>query len=141
MAIKELGGVFVRVTNLERSIPFYSALGLRLRGIEDWNPGRGATFFISPEHDGWPLLTLVESDDLQVLKYPPFNLNSVGVRDMHRDLQAQGFKVSELEEWRSPWNDHCLFDVFDPDGNMICLIEVTPIEQKEPAAAGSITIN
>lgn len=133
MAVKELGGVFVHVTNLERSIPFYEALGLRLRGIEDWNPGRGATFFISPEHDGCPLLTLVESEHVQVLKHPPFNLNSVNVKEMHGELIAKGIKVSELEEWTSPWNHHSLFDAFDPDGHMICLIEVTPIEQKQHA--------
>lgn len=67
MPVKSLGGIFIRVTNLEQSITFYSALGLRLRGIEEWDPGRGATFFPNPEHDGWPLMTLIESAEVQGL--------------------------------------------------------------------------
>lgn len=35
MSIQQIGGIFIRVRNLENSIDFYSnLLGLRLRGIE-----------------------------------------------------------------------------------------------------------
>lgn len=127
MGVQSLGSVFVRVTNLENSIPFYSALGLHCRGIENWDPGRGATFFFNQNHDGWPLLTLIETDDVQVLDHPAYNLNSTNVRDMHRDLELSGYKLKPLEEWTSPWNHHVMFDVCDPDGHMINIIEVTPV--------------
>lgn len=127
MPVKLLGGIFIRVTHLEQSISFYSALGLRLRGIEEWDPGRGATFFPSPEHDGWPLMTLIESDKVQVLEHPVFSLNATDVKEMHKLLGLKGFKVTELEEWTSPWNHHYMFDVYDPDGHPITLIEVTPL--------------
>lgn len=37
MPIQQIGGLFVPVSNLERSIQFYTEiLGLVCRGIEDW---------------------------------------------------------------------------------------------------------
>lgn len=129
MGVQSLGAIFVRVRNLENSIPFYSALGLRLRGIEDWDPGRGATFFLAQDHDGWPLLTLIESDDVRTTGVHHFGLNSANVRDMHRDLKLSGYEVTPLSEWESPWNHHLMFDVNDPDGHVINIIEVTPLNQ------------
>lgn len=129
MSVKFLGGIFIQVTNLERSIPFYSdVLGLRLRGIEQWDPGRGATFFLNAEHDGWPLLTLIEEDQVQILKHPPFNLSSTNVAEMHHSLIARGMQVTDLEEWDSPYNHHVMFDIYDPDGHPINIIEMTPIK-------------
>ncbi|MBD3922064.1 VOC family protein [Paenibacillus sp. PR3] len=130
MGAQSLGAVFIRVTNLENSIPFYSALGLRFRGIEEWNPGRGATFFLAPDHDGFPLMTLIESDQVQVLEFPSYNLNATHVKDMYRDLELSGYKLKPIEEWTSPWNHHIMFDVCDPDGHMINIIEVIPINTK-----------
>ena len=127
MGAQSLGAIFIRVRNLENSIPFYSALGLRFRGIEEWNPGRGATFFLAPDHDGFPLMTLVESEQVQVLDYPAFNLNATHVREMYRDLELSGYKLKPIEEWTSPCNHHIMFDVCDPDGHMINIIEVIPI--------------
>ncbi|REE83875.1 hypothetical protein A8990_11654 [Paenibacillus taihuensis] len=128
MGAQSLGAIFIRVTNLENSIPFYSALGLRFRGIEEWDPGRGATFFLAPDHDGFPLMTLIESDQVQVVDYPSYNLNSTHVRDMYRDLELSGYKLKPIEEWTSPWNHHIMFDVQDPDGHLINIIEVIPIQ-------------
>ncbi|BBH20584.1 hypothetical protein Back11_19290 [Paenibacillus baekrokdamisoli] len=130
MGVQTLGSVFVRVTSLENSIPFYSALGLRCRGIENWDPGRGATFFFTQDQGGWPLLTLVESEQVQVLDYHSYNLNATNVREMYRDLDLSGYKLKPIVEWTSPWNHHIMFDVCDPDGHVINIIEVIPIESK-----------
>lgn len=134
MGVQSLGAIFIRVTSLENSIPFYSALGLRFRGIEDWDPGRAATFYLAQDHDGWPLLTLVESDHVQVQDYHSYNLNAVNVIEMYRDLELSGYKLKPIEEWTSPWNHHIMFDVYDPDGHVINIIEVIPIETQLPVA-------
>lgn len=128
MSIHQIGGVFIRVRNLENSIDFYSnLLGLRLRGIEQWENGRGATFFTDTENGRLPLLTLVESDHVQVLSYPFFNLVTKKAADMHQVIQKEGHNVSELKKWSSEWNDHLMFDVYDPDGHTLNIIEITPI--------------
>lgn len=114
MGAQSLGAVFLRVSKLENSIPFYSALGLRFRGIENWDPGRGATFFLAADHDGFPLMTLIESDHVQTLDYHSFNLNAKNLREMHRDLRLSGYRVTPIEEWSSPWNHHLMFDVATP---------------------------
>ncbi|QHW31342.1 VOC family protein [Paenibacillus rhizovicinus] len=131
MGVHSLGAIFIRVSNLENSIPFYSALGLRFRGIEDWDPGRAATFYLLPDHDGFPLMTLVESDKVQVLEYHSYNLNATNVREIYRDLELSGYKLRPVEEWSSPWNHHIMFDVYDPDGHPINIIEVIPINQAQ----------
>lgn len=132
MAVQHLGAFFIRVTNLERSIEFYEGiLGLRLRGIEHWGPEeRGATFLMNPDNDGWPLLTLIESDDLQVMAYPLYGLVATNAVEMHQSMREKGLKVTPLAEWTSPWNHHVTFDVHDPDGHPVNLTEVTPINSE-----------
>jgi lactoylglutathione lyase len=129
MPVHFLGAIFIRVTNLERSIDFYSnILGIRFRGIEHWNPGRGATFFLHPDQDVWPLMTLIEVEKVQTLEYPAFNLNSTNVVEMQATLQSLGFHVSNLEEWTASVNHHIMFDIHDPDGHPINIIEVIPLK-------------
>lgn len=49
---------------------------------------------------------------------------------MYESLNSNGHKVTDLEEWTSKWNHHICFDVFDPDGHPINIIEMQPLEQK-----------
>lgn len=119
MSVNFMGAVFLRVTNLEESLRFYSdVLGLQLRNIEDC--GRIANYIIG---ENSPLLTLIKSDVVQAHGYPTFNLNCNNVLELHEQLTSQGVKVSSINNWSSDMNVHIDFDVFDPDGNAINLIE------------------
>ncbi|MBP1993048.1 VOC family protein [Paenibacillus eucommiae] len=131
MPIQQLGSVFLPVSNLEQSIVFYTEiLGLVCRGIEDWGDGsRGATLFCDPHPDHAALLTLAEmKGSIPVYERPVFNFKCISVPEMHADLKLRGCRVTELESWDSPWNHHVLFDVFDPDGHMINMIDMVPIK-------------
>ncbi|MCR2822190.1 VOC family protein [Lederbergia panacisoli] len=122
MIVNFLGAVFLRVSNLEDSIPFYSdALGLKLRDVERWKDGRGANYIIN---ENSPILTLIETkDNLHIFQQPVFNLNCNDVLGIYERLTSQGYKVGEINKWSSEMNDHIDFDVYDPDGNPINLIE------------------
>jgi lactoylglutathione lyase len=130
MPVQQIGGIFVPVSNLERSIEFYTQmLGFVSRGIEDWGDGRrGATLFCDPHPENAALLTLAETQDPISTYKPNFNIKCADVTSMHAILEAHGCKVTELETWDSPWNHHVMFDVVDPDGHMVNLIEMIPIE-------------
>lgn len=122
MSVNFLGAVFLRISDLEKSIEFYSdVLGLKLRDVEQWDNGRGANYIIS---ENSPLLTLIETDEnLQVQNHPTFNLNCSNIVELHEKLIGQGLKVGELNKWSSEINVHIDFDIYDPDGNAINLIE------------------
>jgi len=121
MKVTGLGTVFLRVSNLENSIEFYSKiLQLELQGIEQWEVGRGASYIISPNS---PLLTLIESNDFQSLHVPSFNLNCSHILEIYDELKTKGINVGSVNRWSSERNDHIDFDIFDPDGNSINLIE------------------
>lgn len=131
MGIQQIGSVFVQVSQLERSIAFYKeGLGLRCRGIEDMGEGkRGATLFFDPHPEHASLLTLAEtSDPISTSAMHHFNLKCSNARGLHVILQTRGYRVSELETWESRWNKHIMFDVTDPDGHVLNLIEMIPIE-------------
>lgn len=122
MTINFLGAVFLRVTDLEISISFYSnVLGLKLRDVEQWDNARGANYIIN---ENSPILTLIESkENLQIQKYPSFNLNCRNIIELYEKLNKQGIKVGELNNWSSNTYFHVDFDVYDPDGNAINIIE------------------
>ncbi|MBS4201871.1 VOC family protein [Bacillus sp. FJAT-49732] len=122
MTVQFLGAVFLRVSNLEESMRFYSdVLGLELRDVEQWENGRGANYIIGESSPG---LTLIETkDDLHILKQPAFNLFCNDVLSIYDRLKSQGYKVGQVNKWSSVLNDHIDFDVYDPDGNAINLIE------------------
>jgi lactoylglutathione lyase len=129
MPVMNLGTVFVSVSNLERSIEYYTqVLGLVSRGIEDWGDGRrGATLFFN-DPKGKPMITLAEIENVHVQKTPLFNLNCTEVEELHRNIKERGHKVSDINRWESEWNNHIMFDAFDPDENAINLVE---IQQKQ----------
>jgi len=130
MPVQQIGSLFVPVSRLEQSIEFYTGmLGLVCRGIEDWGEGsRGATLFFDPHPDHAALLTLAEmKEPIPVSDRPWFNLACSKVSELHGALQAKGCRVSGLETWDSPWNHHVMFDVSDPDGQRINLIEMVPV--------------
>jgi lactoylglutathione lyase len=129
MGIKKLGTVFLRVSNLDGSVDFYqNQLGLKLRDVENWDGDRQANFFAG--ENAPLLLTLIESDRVQVLENPIFNLIAVNTNKMYESLKRKGHKVTDLEEWTSEWNHHICFDLFDPDGHPINVIEIQPLKQK-----------
>ncbi|MFE5321257.1 VOC family protein [Paenibacillus sp. NPDC056579] len=125
MPVVTLGGVFIQVTNLEQSIKYYTeVLGFRARGIEDWGNGeRGATLFFD-EPQGKPLVTLAEAARVPAAERPLFNLQCTDIEAMHKQMREAGHPVSELVQWDSEWNRHLHFDLHDPDGNPINLIQV-----------------
>jgi lactoylglutathione lyase len=130
MPIQQIGGIFIPVSNLERSILFYTeTLGLVCRGIEDWGDGnRGATLFCNPHPDHAALLSLAEmKEPFTAIERTMFNFKCSDIPEMHRALKSKGYRVTELEVWDSPWNHHVMFDMFDPDGNLFNLIEMVPI--------------
>lgn len=125
LKLKELGTVFIRVTDVEKSVPFYTeVIGLTLREIENWEVGRGANFLFPNQSI---LLTLIEqTENFEPLKQPTFNLFCHDIVEHYEWLKSQGVKVGDLNIWSSEWNDHIDFDVYDPDGNAINLIEWKP---------------
>ncbi|MCQ6563547.1 VOC family protein [Paenibacillus mendelii] len=132
MAIQHIGSLFIPVSELERSITFYTeVLGLVCRGIEDWGDGsRGATLFCDPHPEQAALLSLAEVKEKEKVTANPrplLNFKCIQVPEMHARLKALGCRVTDLESWDSPWNHHVLFDVFDPDGHRINLIEMVPV--------------
>lgn len=124
MPAVNIGTIFIHVTVLEKSIEFYTKLlGLSSRGIEDWGEGRrGATLFF--DHASVPMVTLVEVREVVKFEQAYFNLNCTAIEEMYQLFKDSGYKVTELEQWESDWNNHVLFDVKDPDGNVINLIEM-----------------
>ncbi|NOU98079.1 VOC family protein [Paenibacillus sp. LMG 31456] len=134
MPIQQIGGLFISVSNLERSISFYTeTLGLVCRGIEDWGDGkRGATLFCNPHPDHAALLSLAEvKGPFTVIDRPMFNFKCSDVPSMHKAIKAKGYRVTEMVTWDSPWNKHVMFDLFDPDGNLVNLIEMVPINVEQ----------
>jgi lactoylglutathione lyase len=92
MRIQQIGGVFIPVSNLERSISFYTeGLGLVCRGIEDWGEGkRGATLFFDPHPEYAALLTLAETNDpTAVASRPSFNFKCSNARELQAALHTQ----------------------------------------------------
>lgn len=122
MKIKELGTVFMRVSDLDRAVTFYSeVMNFQLRNIEQWDDGRGANYIFPNQTI---LLTLIEqTEDFQPSKQPSFNLFCQDIKEQYEQLKQNGIQVSELQVWSSEWNDHIDFDIYDPDGNAINLIE------------------
>lgn len=131
MSIQQIGSLFIQVSDLDRSISFYTTtLGLVCRGIENWGDGkRGATLFFDPHPQQAAFLTLVEKTDSAItsLERPMFNLICKDAKRLHESLTAQGGQVTPLKAWESPWNRHLMFDVTDPDGHPISLIEMIPL--------------
>jgi lactoylglutathione lyase len=122
MSVNFLAAVFVRVKNLEKSISFYSeVLGLKLRDIEQWDNGRGANYIVGEDS---PLLTLIETnEEICKHRYPNFNLYCHNLLEMYEGFKNHGYEVGEINHWSSGMNVHTDFDIFDPDGNAINLIE------------------
>jgi len=125
MKVENLGTVFIRVSDLDRALPFYSeVLGLTLREVEQWDVGRGANYHF-PNNS--TLLTLIEvGEQCQPLNEPIINLYCKNILEAYEELKQQGVRVGPLNQWSSEWNDHVEFDIFDPDGNAINLIQWTP---------------
>ncbi|AOZ90773.1 VOC family protein [Paenibacillus crassostreae] len=124
MKVQDLGTVFIRVSNLDRALPFYSdVLGLQLRNIEQWDDGRGANYIFPNQST---LLTLIEvGESCEPLKHPIFNLYCNSILEAYEELNNKGIVLGPINKWASDWNDHIDFDIYDPDGNAINLIEWT----------------
>ncbi|MDQ1909690.1 VOC family protein [Paenibacillus sp. GD4] len=133
MHIQQIGSVFITVSNLERSVLFYTeTLGLTCRGIEDWGDGkRGATLFFNPHPPNAALLTLAEQQgEFDSQRKSSFNFKCKNAPEFYESLQSKGCRVTALETWNSPWNHHVMFDLYDPDDNKINVIEMVPVIAK-----------
>ncbi|WP_284638298.1 VOC family protein [Paenibacillus silviterrae] len=134
MHIQQIGSVFISVSNLERSVLFYTeTLGLTCRGIEDWGDGkRGATLIFNPHPQNAALLTLAErQEEVDFKRESNFNLKCKHASELYESLQSKGCRITSLESWDSPWNHHVMFDLYDPDGNKINVIEMIPVAAKQ----------
>lgn len=130
MPITKLGTVFIQIANIERSLDFYCGLlGLDQGTIqrEEWDNGqKAATLFLN--YKGAPLITLVQSESAQADGKRLINLQCTDVEQVHRALKEKGFRLSNIADWKSEWNQHYHFDVYDPDGNVINVIEMIKLE-------------
>jgi lactoylglutathione lyase len=122
--IKNIGAVFIYVSKLERSIGFYEQLGLKSRGIEKWDSGERGAVLLFPEENGSHIL-LWETKNIPKHDRPLFNLVCNGVEKLYTKLNELGIPGSEINQWDSEWHHHLDFDVFDPDGHAINIIEIT----------------
>lgn len=125
MSIRKIGGVFLRVKNLKKSLEFYTNfLGMEVAFTEEWDGTPEANLKTTEQN---LFLTLIEQNEVQVLKEPVFNLVTDDAIAMHTALKESDFNVTEVENWTSDYNHHVLFDVYDPDGHALNIIEVQPI--------------
>lgn len=105
---------------MKNPLSFINVLKLNLINKEEWKDGKGANYNITP---GSPLITLIESDQVQPNKFPSFNLNCSNIYEMYEVMKKEGIKVGKINTWSSERNDHIDFDVYDPDENPVNLIE------------------
>nr|WP_208919951.1 hypothetical protein [Paenibacillus uliginis] len=98
-------------------------LGLQLRNVEQWDNGRGANYNFPNQST---LLTLIEvGEACEPLKHPTINLYCNNILEAYEELNNKGIVLGAINKWSSDWNDHVNFDIYDPDGNAINLIEWT----------------
>lgn len=112
-----IGGVFIPVTNLEKSIEWYMKC-LPLELVDRWQGEAGAGFRF---RSGGAGLMLVQVDKSQPTEFDVserqkncyFNFNPESIHEFHRELQEKGVEVTEIEDHGTMLG----FDFFDPDGN------------------------
>ena len=108
--LKRIDTVFLPVTNLERSIAWYTeTLGLTLR----WQVQGYAAF-----HVAQTALTLVQADAAVPAKHEPFNFYVDDIKGVHAHLAGLGVAVSELRDHGNLLE----FTLTDPDGNRLGIV-------------------
>lgn len=107
--LKRIDTVFMPVSSLDRSIPWYTEnLGLTLR----WRvPGYAALSV------GETALTLVEVPQVEPAPHMPFNFYADDIRAVRSRLAERGVAVSELRDH----GDLMEFEFTDLDGNKLGL--------------------
>lgn len=109
MTFTKLVDVFVPVTNLKRSVPWYErVLGLRLLGRDERH---ARLSFLEGT-----CLTLVEQAELNRYDEAPFNVN---VYDAEKAYGAMTGSGVEIVEALAPFHHMQCFKISDPDGNPI----------------------
>ncbi|WP_127573059.1 VOC family protein [Paenibacillus xylaniclasticus] len=121
MVLQRVGGVFIPVTNLEKSIEWYSAT-FDVEQVDNWGTGAGFKF-----RKGEALLALVQVDSPQTTTFSLpdgsphcyFNFEVSDIEEAHRELKDKGRIVSDIEHHG---NIIAIFDVTDPDGNTLSFV-------------------
>ncbi|HEU5138690.1 MAG TPA: VOC family protein [Bacillales bacterium] len=121
-----VGGIFIPVTDLERSIEWYMEC-LNLKLVDRWPEGAGAGFTFENGEAG---LGLVKVETKQPTEFRVssryqncyYNFEPENVQEMHQFLKGRGVKVTEIED-HGPMEG---FDFFDPDGNPFSAVRDKP---------------
>lgn len=123
--ITNLGTVFIRVSKFDEARQFYTnAFGFELLSTEEYDGSRIVNFKFP---NSSTLLSILETkSNYQPISNPIINLQCENIHELHEKYKNEGYKVSEIFQWSSEWNDHFDFDVCDPDGQPINLICWTP---------------
>ncbi|MFC4401620.1 VOC family protein [Gracilibacillus xinjiangensis] len=119
-----IGGIFIPVTNLKKSIEWYEE-NLELQRISDWEDGIG--FCLS---SGSTQLALVKVESTQSTEfiiegskknsYYNFFVDDIGIA--HAKLSNKGVKTSEIKDY----DGMKCFDFFDLDNNLFSVVSEDP---------------
>jgi hypothetical protein len=124
--IAKVSGIFIPVTDLKRSAEWY----IRMFDMETIEISDYRTGLRFPHGEAVVVLWKVVKPqpvqfDTGVDKMPYFNFNSFDIHNSYRELQAKGATVSEIHESPESPTVYRFFVTFDPDANMINIVEET----------------
>ncbi|WP_254434175.1 VOC family protein [Halobacillus sp. Marseille-Q1614] len=120
ICVFQVGSIFIPVTNLEKSKPWYEEnLGLIL--VDDWSGGAGYVF-----PSGTTGIALIEVNSYQPSEFVVteenknvyFNLTVDDISRAHQSFKRNKAETTEIKDGDTMTS----FDVYDPDGNAISII-------------------
>jgi len=129
-----VAGVFIPVTDLQRSMAWYE----KWFGLELVSGGKGMAGYKFPQ--GEALLALVQVEKQQGVQFELsegnhncyFNFETVNIEAVHRSFMEQGVQVTEI----FGGDTLRIFHMFDLDGNRLDVVEETPKSPFYRHAAG-----
>jgi hypothetical protein len=124
--IAKVSGIFIPVTDLKRSAEWY----IRMFDMETIEIGDHRAGLGFPQGEALVVLWKVVKPqpvqfDTGIDKMPYFNFSSFDIHNSYRELQAKGATVSEIHESPGIPTIHRYFETFDPDGNLVNIVEET----------------
>lgn len=117
-----VGGIFIPVTNLRKSIEWYTQC-LGAECIYEWPENSGADFVHGQSTAGFSLVKVEESQPTEFKineQYQNcyYNFTTFDIKSTYNRMKNDGVEVTELE-------DHGMiigFDFIDPDGNPFSVV-------------------